>query len=64
MAERHIGYLIKQINERIKQCADKDIEDGSGVTFAQGRIIGFLAHSGGEAPQKEIARSWGYRTRR
>ena len=26
MAERHIGYLIKQINERIKQCADRDME--------------------------------------
>lgn len=58
MAERHIGYLIKQINERIKQCADKDMEC-CGVTFAQGRIIGFLAHSGGEAPQKEIAQFLG-----
>lgn len=58
MADRHIGYLIKQINERIKQCADKDMEC-CGVTFAQGRILGFLAHSGGEAPQKAIAQFLG-----
>ena len=58
MAERHIGYLIKQINERIKQCADRDMEC-CGVTFAQGRIIGFL-----KLRRRKLRSSWGYRTRR
>lgn len=58
MTERHIGYLIKQINEQIKQRADSDMEC-CGVTFAQGRIIGYIAHCGGEVPQKQIAQYLG-----
>lgn len=58
MADRHIGYLIKQINEQIKQRADSDMEC-CGVTFAQGRIIGYIAHCGGEVPQKQIAQFLG-----
>lgn len=64
MAERHIGYLIKQINERIKQCADRDMEC-CGVTFAQGRIIGFLGSIAAEKlRRRKLRSSWGYRTRR
>lgn len=58
MAERHIGYLVKQINELIKQRADKDMQC-CGVTFSQGRIIGFLMENGGEAPQKALTEHLG-----
>ncbi len=48
-----VGYLIKNISDKIKMHADADLKSHD-LTLAQGRILGFLAERGGSAMQKEI----------
>ena len=53
MSERHIGYFIKNITDRIRGKADMDLKS-HGLTLAQSRVLGFLHECGNEATQKEI----------
>ncbi len=48
-----VGYMIKNISDKIKMHADADLKSHD-LTLAQGRILGFLAERGGSAMQKEI----------
>ena len=53
MLERDIGYLIKNINDKLKVKADADLKQYH-LTLAQSRGFAFLHNNGGQATQKEI----------
>lgn len=53
--EKDIGYLMKNINDRLKMRADADLGRYN-LTFAQSRVFGFLNSCGGAASQKDIER--------
>lgn len=53
MTQRDIGYLIKNINDKLKIKADADLKHYN-LTLAQGRVFAFLHRNGGQATQKEI----------
>ena len=53
MVEKDIGYLIKNINDKLKVKADADLKH-SNLTLAQSRVLAFLDRRGGQATQKEI----------
>ncbi len=52
---KHLGRLIKNINDKIKVRADADLKQ-HGLTLAQSRVLRFLSYSGGTSTQKEIER--------
>lgn len=51
--KKDIGYLIKNINDRLKVKADADLKRYN-LTLTQSRVLGFLHNRGGQATQKEI----------
>ena len=53
MPQKDIGYLIKNINDKLKVKADADLKH-SKLTLAQSRVLAFLDSRGGQATQKEI----------
>lgn len=53
MEEKDIGYLIKNINDKLKVKADADLKH-SNLTLAQSRVLAFLDSRGDQATQKEI----------
>ena len=53
MQKRDIGYLIKNINDKLKAKADADFKRYN-LTLAQSRVFAFLHSNGGQATQKEI----------
>lgn len=53
LAEKDIGYLIKNINDKLKVNADADLKHFN-LTLAQSRVLAFLNSKGGCATQKEI----------
>ena len=53
MQEKDIGYLFKNINDKLKVKADADLKH-SNLTLAQSRVLAFLDSRGGQATQKEI----------
>ena len=53
MPQKDIGYLIKNINDKLKVKADADLKN-SNLTLAQSRVLAFLDSRGGQATQKEI----------
>ncbi|MGN1073860.1 MAG: MarR family winged helix-turn-helix transcriptional regulator [Eubacteriales bacterium] len=53
MKEKDVGYLIKNINDKLKAHADADLKTFR-LTLAQSRVLAFLNGQGGEATQKEI----------
>ena len=53
MPQNDIGYLIKNINDKLKVKADADLKH-SNLTLAQSRVLAFLDSRGGQATQKEI----------
>ena len=53
MEEKDIGYLIKNINDKLKVKADADLKH-SNLTLAQSRVLAFWDRRGGQATQKEI----------
>lgn len=53
MPQKDIGYLIKNINDKLKVRADADLKN-SKLTLAQSRVLAFLDSKGGQATQKEI----------
>ena len=53
MLERDIGYLIKNINDKLKVKADADLKQYN-LTLAQSRVFALLHNNGGQATQKEI----------
>ena len=55
MPDRDIGYLLKNINDRMKARADAQLRRYR-LTLAQGRVLAYLAERGGQATQKEIER--------
>lgn len=55
MPDRDIGYLLKNINDRMKARADAQLRRYR-LTLAQGRVLAYLAERGGQTTQKEIER--------
>ena len=53
MPKKDIGYLIKNINDKLKVKADADLKRYN-LTLTQSRVFGFLKNNGGQATQKEI----------
>ncbi len=53
MREKDIGYLIKNINDKMKVHADRQLKE-FGLTISQSRILAFLDEMGGSATQKQI----------
>lgn len=53
MQKKDVGYLIKNINDKLKAKADADLKHYN-LTFAQSRVLAFLYKKGGSATQKEI----------
>ena len=53
MPQKDVGYLIKNINDKLKVKADADLKN-SNLTLAQSRVLAFLDSRGGQATQKEI----------
>ena len=53
MPQKDIGYLIKNINDKLKVKADADLKHNK-LTLAQSRVLAFLDSRGGQATQKEI----------
>ncbi len=53
MFQKDIGYLIKNINDRLKVKADADLKCYN-LTWTQSRVLAFLKSKGGCATQKEI----------
>lgn len=53
MPKKDVGYLIKNINDRLKVKADADLKHFH-LTLAQSRVLAFLNSKGGSAMQKEI----------
>lgn len=53
MSDRHIGYLFKIINDKMKISADANMKSHN-LTFTQSRVLVFLYRCEGQATQKEI----------
>lgn len=53
VSQKDIGYLIKNINDKLKVKADADLKH-SNLTLAQSRVLAYLDSRGGQATQKEI----------
>ena len=53
MQKRDIGYLIKNIHDKLKAKADADLMHYN-LTLAQSRVLAYLHSNGGQATQKEI----------
>ncbi len=53
MEKKDIGYLMKNINDRLKVIADADLK-AYNLTLTQSRVMAFLEDKGGQATQKEI----------
>ncbi|MGN0184078.1 MAG: MarR family winged helix-turn-helix transcriptional regulator [Aristaeellaceae bacterium] len=53
MPDRDIGYLIKNINDKLKARADAELKKYR-LTLAQSRVLAYLCSRGGQATQKEI----------
>lgn len=53
MPQKDVGYLIKNINDKLKAKTDADLKN-SNLTLAQSRVLAFLDSRGGQATQKEI----------
>ncbi len=53
MSTQHIGYLMKDITDKIKVRADADLKNHN-LTLTQSRVLTFLGSKQGQATQKEI----------
>ncbi|MGN1481322.1 MarR family winged helix-turn-helix transcriptional regulator [Porcipelethomonas sp.] len=53
MRKKDVGYLIKNINDKLSIKADADLKNFN-LTFTQSRVLVFLNKKGGSATQKEI----------
>lgn len=53
MPKKDVGYLIKNINDKLKIKADADLKRYN-LTFTQSRVFAFLQENGGQTTQKEI----------
>lgn len=53
MPPKDIGYLIKNIEDKLKIKADAELKHYN-LTMVQGRVLAFLNSKGGQATQKEI----------
>lgn len=53
MKQQDIGFLLKQINDKMKISADASLKE-IGLTISQTMVLGFLDEKGGQATQKEI----------
>ncbi len=53
MPKKDVGYLIKNINDKLKVKADADLKRYN-LTLAQSRVFAFLGDNRGQATQKQI----------
>ncbi|MGN1014163.1 MAG: MarR family winged helix-turn-helix transcriptional regulator [Butyricicoccus sp.] len=53
MTPKDVGYLIKNINDKLKVKADAELKRYN-LTLTQSRVFAFLSSRGGKATQKEI----------
>lgn len=55
---KHIGYLIKNVNDKIKCKFDADLKSHN-LTLSQSRVIAFVSRHGSVSTQKEIEKFLG-----
>lgn len=53
MIKKDVGYLIKNINDKLKTRADADLVKLN-LTLTQSRVLALLINAGGVSTQKEI----------
>lgn len=53
MVRQDVGYLLKQISDKIKVSVDANFKE-QGITYSQANVLGYLETHGGSATQKEI----------
>lgn len=53
MPNKDVGYLLKNINDKLKVKADADLKRYN-LTLTQSRVFAFLHDNGGQMTQKEI----------
>lgn len=53
MDDKHVGYMLKSINDKLKANADADLKRHD-LTMSQTRVLVFLNSKNGAATQKEI----------
>ena len=53
MQKKDIGYLIKNINDKMKVNADADLKRYN-LTLTQSRVLAYLGSCGGQTTQKDI----------
>ena len=53
MQKKDIGYLIKNINDKMKVNADADLKRYN-LTLTQSRVMSYLGSCGGQTTQKDI----------
>lgn len=53
MDDKHVGYMLKSINDKLKANADADLKRHD-LTMSQSRVLVFLNSKNGAATQKEI----------
>ena len=53
MQKRDVGYLIKNISDKLKVKADAELKQYN-LTLTQSRVFAYLGRRGGQATQKEI----------
>lgn len=53
MIKKDVGYLIKNINDKLKTRADSDLMKLN-LTLTQSRVLALLINAGGVSTQKEI----------
>lgn len=51
--ERPVGYLMKQITDKIKAAADADLKNRN-LTLSQVRVLEYISSKGGSVTQKSI----------
>ena len=52
MQKRDVGYLIKNISDKLKVKADAELKQYN-LTLTQSRVFAYLGRRGGQATQKE-----------
>ena len=53
MQKRDVGYLIKNISDKLKVKADAELKQYN-LTLTQSRVFAYLGRRGGQSTQKEI----------
>lgn len=53
MHEDHIGFLLKQVTDKLQTRADAQMKSWQ-ITLSQSRVLGYLDQHGGQATQRDL----------